>query len=67
MRERLPILPWVVWSVALAAYVVAIINRSSLAALGPATQDHFGIDATTLSMFAVIQLIVYASLQIPVG
>jgi len=67
MRERGPILPWTVWSVALAAYVVAIINRSSLAALGPATQDHFGIDATTLSMFAVIQLIVYASLQIPVG
>lgn len=56
-----------VWGVAVAAYVVAIVNRSSLAALGPATQDHFGIDATTLSMFAVIQLVVYAGLQIPVG
>lgn len=67
MRERRVILPWVVWAVALAAYVVAIVNRSSLAALGPAAQEHFGIDATTLSMFAVIQLIVYASLQIPVG
>lgn len=56
-----------VWSVAAAAYVVAIINRSSLAALGPATQEHFGIDATVLSMFAVIQIVVYAALQIPVG
>src|SRR6218665_1807006 len=67
MRERRTVLPWAVWGVALAAYVVAIINRSSLAALGPATQEHFGIDATTLAMFAVIQLIVYASLQVPVG
>jgi len=67
MRERRLVLPWAVWGVALAAYVIAIVNRSSLAALGPATQEHFGIDATTLSMFAVIQLVVYASLQIPVG
>ncbi|QIK62698.1 MFS transporter [Leucobacter viscericola] len=62
-----PLLPWVVWGVAAIAYAVAIINRSSLAALGPAAQDHFGIDATTLAAFPVIQLIVYAGLQIPVG
>lgn len=67
MRERRPVLPWVVWGVAVAAYAVAIIGRSSLAALGPATQQHFEIDATALSMFAVIQLIVYSALQIPVG
>lgn len=48
-------------------YIVATINRSSLAALGSETQHHFGIDATTLSAFAVIQLIVYAAMQIPVG
>lgn len=42
-------------------------NRSSLSALGPTAQHHFGIDATTLSAFAVIQLVVYASMQIPVG
>lgn len=67
MPAARPILPWVVWGVGAIAYAVAIINRSSLAALGPATQEHFGIDATTLSMFAMIQLIVYAALQIPVG
>ncbi|MFC6236181.1 nitrate/nitrite transporter, partial [Leucobacter soli] len=67
MRERRLVLPWAVWGVALSAYIVAVINRSSLAALGPATQEHFGIDATTLSMFTVIQLIVYAALQIPIG
>lgn len=67
MSDRRPLLPWVVWGVAVFAYVIAIINRSSLAALGPTTQQHFGIDATTLSMFAMIQLVIYASLQIPVG
>lgn len=67
MRDTRNLLPWAVWSVATLAYAVAIINRSSLAALGPATQEHFGIDATTLAMFAMIQLVVYAGLQIPVG
>ncbi|MHA3684897.1 MFS transporter [Leucobacter sp. HY1908] len=64
---RHPMLPWIVWGVAAIAYAVAVINRSSLAALGPATQEHFGIDATTLAAFPVIQLVVYAGLQIPVG
>ncbi|MBK0422564.1 MFS transporter [Leucobacter sp. CSA2] len=67
MSARRPLLPWVVWGVAAIAYAVAIINRSTLAALGPAAQDHFGIDATTLAIFPVVQLIVYAGLQIPVG
>ncbi len=67
MRTARPLLPWVVWGVAALSYAVAVINRSSLAALGPATQQHFDIDATTLSMFAMIQLVVYAGLQIPVG
>ncbi|PIJ01059.1 MFS transporter, partial [Leucobacter sp. OLES1] len=67
MTRARSLLPWAVWTVAALSYAVAIINRSSLAALGPAAQDHFGIDATTLSAFPVIQLIVYAGLQIPVG
>lgn len=64
---RRSLLPWVVWIVAALAYSVAIMNRSSLAALGPVAQNHFGIDATVLSSFAVIQLVVYAGMQIPVG
>ncbi|MBP1325663.1 sugar phosphate permease [Leucobacter exalbidus] len=67
MRTARPLLPWFVWGVAAIAYAVAVINRSSLAALGPATQHHFDIDATTLAAFPVIQLVVYAALQIPVG
>ncbi|MFD5600151.1 nitrate/nitrite transporter [Leucobacter sp. NPDC058333] len=67
MRSARPILPRVVWGTAALSYAVAVINRSSLSALGPAAQDHFGIDATTLATFPVIQLLVYAALQIPVG
>lgn len=67
MTTRRPLLPWAVWGLAAIAYAFAVINRSSLSALGPAAQEHFGIDATVLSMFAMIQLVVYAGLQIPVG
>lgn len=67
MRAARPLLPWVVWGAAALAYAVAIINRSSLSSLGPAAQEHFGIDATTLAVFATLQLAVYAVLQIPFG
>lgn len=67
MPRSRPFLPWVVWGVAALAYAIAVINRSSLSALGPAAQEHFGIDATTLATFATLQLVVYAGLQIPVG
>lgn len=60
-------LPWLVLGVAQVMYIVAIVNRSSLAALGPTAQEQFQIGAATLSTFAVLQLIVYALMQIPVG
>lgn len=67
MTSSKPLLPWVVWGTAVSLYAIAIVNRSSLSALGPAAQEHFGIDASTLAAFPVIQLLVYALCQIPVG
>lgn len=67
MSKQRSMLPWVVWIVGLAAYAIAVINRSSLSALGPAAQEHFSIDATQLSIFVFVQLLVYAGCQIPVG
>lgn len=67
MSSSRPALPWIVWGTAVGLYVIAVINRSTLAALGPAAQEHFGIEAATLAAFPVIQLIVYAGCQIPVG
>lgn len=50
-----------------AAYILAVTNRTSLAAVGVDTADRFDVDASTLSMFAVLQLGVYGFMQIPVG
>jgi nitrate/nitrite transporter NarK len=57
----------VVWGVAVLAYAVAILQRTSLGvAVGPATQ-RFHIGASVLSTFAVLQLLTYALMQVPVG
>ncbi|WP_269927897.1 MFS transporter [Kocuria massiliensis] len=58
---------WLIWGVGIAAYLLALINRSSFSALGPTAQEHFGAEATVLSSFLVLQLVVYALCQIPVG
>lgn len=58
---------WLIWGVGAAGYILAITNRTSLAAVGVDTADRFQVDASTLSMFAVLQLGVYGFMQIPVG
>lgn len=58
---------WVIWTVGVAAYVLAITNRSSLSAVGVDAAARFDADAATLSMFAVVQLAVYGGMQIPIG
>jgi MFS family permease len=58
---------WIIWTVGVAAYVLAITNRTSLAAVGVDAADRFQADAATLSMFAVVQLAMYGGMQIPVG
>lgn len=58
---------WAVWAVALFAYIVGVLHRTSLGVAGLDAQQRFGIGAGTLAMFAVLQLLVYAGLQVPVG
>lgn len=58
---------WLVWSVGVAAYVLAVVNRSSLSAVGVDAAARFDADASTLSLFAVVQLAVYGGMQIPIG
>jgi MFS family permease len=58
---------WLLWAVGLAAYVLSVTNRTSLAAVGVDASVRFDADASVLSLFAVIQLAVYACMQIPVG
>jgi MFS family permease len=58
---------WLIWGVAVAGYVLAVTNRASLSAVGVDAAARFSADASTLSMFAVVQLAVYGGMQLPVG
>src|SRR5919107_1373824 len=58
---------WAVWAVGLSAYIVAVLHRTSLGVAGLDAQDRFHIGAGALASFAVLQLLVYAGLQVPVG
>ncbi|MFN4000822.1 MFS transporter [Microcella sp.] len=58
---------WGVLLVAMLAYIVGVLQRSSMGVAGVAASERFIVDATALSSLAVLQLLVYALLQIPVG
>jgi MFS family permease len=64
---RTPRRAWLIWGIAVAAYAVAVFHRGSLGVSGVAAQHRFGATAAVLSLFSVLQLAVYAALQVPVG
>ena len=55
------------WGVGCTAYLVAVLQRTSLGVAGLDAQQRFGASASVLASFAVLQLLVYAGLQIPIG
>jgi MFS family permease len=58
---------WSVWVVGLLVYVLAVFHRSSLGVAGLVATERFHISATQLATFTMLQLLVYAGMQIPVG
>ena len=58
---------WTIWVVGLLVYLLAVFHRSSLAVAGLAAADRFDIGASQLATFTMLQLLVYAGMQIPVG
>lgn len=60
-------LAWIVFGVAVAAYVVAVIHRTAFGVASADALDRFGIGATSLSMLAVVQIALYAAMQVPAG
>lgn len=58
---------YLVWGVGVLAYVVAVFNRTSLGVAGPTALERFSTGTAVLSVFAVVQLVVYAAMQVPVG
>ncbi|MGD9621402.1 MAG: nitrate/nitrite transporter [Mycolicibacterium sp.] len=59
--------PWLVWAAGLLAYIVAVLDRTTLGVSGLAAADRFSAGPTLLSLFVVLQIIVYASAQVPAG
>ena len=57
----------VVWATAVSVYFLAVFHRSSLGVAGIAATERFDISASQLSTFTMLQLLVYAGMQIPVG
>ncbi len=58
---------WLIWAVALGVYMLAVFHRSSLGVAGLLAAERFHVDASRLAIFTVLQLAVYAGMQIPVG
>ncbi|MDX3521071.1 MFS transporter [Streptomyces scabiei] len=56
-----------VWGVGVSVYFVAVIFRTSLGVAGLDAADRFQVGASALSTFSILQLLVYAGMQIPVG
>ncbi len=56
-----------VWGIGVAVYFVAVIFRTSLGVAGLDAADRFDVNASALSTFSILQLLVYAGMQIPVG
>ncbi|WP_240809704.1 nitrate/nitrite transporter [Actinomadura sp. WMMA1423] len=66
-RQKPAPVAWVLWSVGVLAYAVAVLHRTSFGVAGLDAVHRFDASAGILASFAVLQLLVYAGLQIPVG
>jgi MFS family permease len=56
-----------VWGVGTLVYLVAVVHRTSLGVAGIDASHRFHIGASALSTFSILQVLVYAGMQIPVG
>ncbi|MGW0281802.1 MFS transporter [Streptomyces sp. NPDC003236] len=55
------------WSIGVSVYFVAVIFRTSLGVAGLDAVERFHVGASALATFSILQLLVYAGMQIPVG
>jgi MFS family permease len=58
---------WIVWTTGLLAYIVAVLDRTTLGVSGLNAAHRFGASPSVLSTFVVLQVIVYAAAQVPAG
>ena len=55
------------WAIAVAVYIAAVFNRTSLGVAGLEAASRFRITPAQLSVFVLAQLGVYAAMQVPTG
>jgi MFS family permease len=58
---------WMVLSAAISVYILAVFHRTSLGVAGLIAAERFHISSAQLATFTMVQLFVYAAMQIPVG
>jgi len=58
---------WTVWAAATSVYILAVFHRTSLGVAGLIAAERFHITSAQLATFTMVQLFVYAAMQIPVG
>lgn len=57
----------VIWAFAVFAYLAAVFHRTSLGVASLAASERFGLGPAALGMFTVLQIGVYAVMQVPTG
>ena len=58
---------WTILATGLLAYVVAVLDRTTLGVSGLSAADRFAASPGVLSTFVVLQVVVYAGAQVPAG
>jgi MFS family permease len=56
-----------VWAAAVFTYLITVLHRGSMSVAGLQAAERFDISASALASFTVVQLTVYAAMQVPVG
>ncbi|KUI27146.1 MFS transporter [Mycobacterium sp. IS-1742] len=59
--------PWIVWATGLLAYIVAVMDRTTLGVSGLDAAERFSATPGVLATFVVLQVVVYAGAQVPAG
>lgn len=59
--------PWVIWAAGAGVYFFGFIHRASLGVAGPEAITRLDISATQLGSFIMVQLGLYAAMQVPAG
>lgn len=58
---------WIVWGTGVLAYAVGVLHRTSFGVSGLDAAERFSAGPSLLSSFVVLQVVVYAGMQIPAG